>query len=315
MLNKFYHHKQNPHQLAGPSEIQGHGHTWTNSDQIWQEGEDLENVKTLSVIYSPTSYPESQWFVISTILFAGSSVDVQFGAELREDCSSLPTGRRPGSPGLEGPRGLSATCGSRAGCRPPSVCVPETSMLPALQQDSLDCLPHMVAQKLPLLKVCNCHSITSATFRHPRLQGEGAETLLLDGQDSVCIQGWGKLQVAIFANNLPQTPLLKTRITWEKSRERKWKMTTIKHLFLPICSISCPWLFSQNRMNRWETQCRLYLCRQQPWSQTLIRILQKYRRRTQKNEVAEPPVCLLVPFAKCTFYAKRYKGFVTSLKL
>lgn len=97
----------------------------------------------------------------------------------------------------------------------------------------------------PLLKICNCYSVTSATFCNimPALPSRGREVGIIPPSRRVgqhVHTGMEELQVTISADNLPQTPELETTTTQRKSRERKEKMIQIKCLYLPIHSIFCP---------------------------------------------------------------------------
>lgn len=167
----------------------------------------------LSYLLLCNKLPQSQWLVTYTRLFAHDSVDVLFGAEPREDCSSphmvsakLTWGQRI--------RGASpAICGSRAGGRlqSPCSCYKHASLSSRLAWASFFT---WWLRNCPFLRSV-IHSITSATFcpTRPAKSWKEQETQPSRQLGRHVLQGWGDLQVTFFADNLPQTNLLETTVT------------------------------------------------------------------------------------------------------
>lgn len=146
----------------------------------------------LSYLLLCNKLPQSQWLVTYTRLFARDSVDVLFGAEPREDCSSPPhmvSAKLTWARGSEVPHCHVWQPGWRQAAVSmflPQACFP-------LQQVSSGFFLYMVAQKLSLLKVCNsqhhfCHILSHQASRD--LGGTRDTTLQIAG--TACTTGMGR---------------------------------------------------------------------------------------------------------------------------
>lgn len=162
----------------------------------------------LSYLLLCNKLPQSQWLVTYTRLFAHDSVDVLFGAEPREDCSS-PHRCQPSSPGARGsevPHLPYVAAGLAAGS-----CHKHASLSSRLARASFFT---WWLRNCPFLRSV-IHSITSATFcpTRPAKTWEEQETPPSRQLGRHVLRGWGDLQVTVFADNLPQTHLLETTVT------------------------------------------------------------------------------------------------------
>lgn len=145
----------------------------------------------LSYLLLCNKLPQSQWLVTYTRLFVRDSVDVLFGADPREDCSS--THRcQPSSPGARGSE--VPHCHVRQqGWRQAAVSMFLPQACFPLQQVSSGFFLYMVAQKLSLLKVCNsqhhfCHILSHQASQD--LGGARDTTLQIAG--TACTTGMGR---------------------------------------------------------------------------------------------------------------------------
>lgn len=118
-----------------------------------------------------------------------------------DHCSSLPHMVRVRLPWGWGVQGAALSCAGvvlTAGCR--------TSMFLLPASFPLSSGTAWTSSLTRWLRYCPFFTfviVTASLLPHSR---GGGRDYALDGENSMCIKGWGKLQGTVFANNLPQTP-------------------------------------------------------------------------------------------------------------